>query len=666
MRALIGCLLCLLTTIGVAQPKLLLILVHEPLTPDDFGGVVPFQAAWVVWNREQYEPAAFAANVQVKPQPKDSFSQYVIYLVNSKSSRTLLSLREESRSINFLRFTLGAQLNQAGRKGIYLSTPRSPAPTPYALIVLSEDGSVPAKIYPNLEALRRDFFQLDADWALLELKRWDYSALELLLAEGVEVWVVGIPSPEGLVFTKTRLSPVIRYWARGRRGLLTSPSTRWNGVIRESDIAPSLYQSLTGEVSGNWSGAPAFETRQSEWHRYWNGWLIRLVLAEAAAVMDPGWRGNALQRSAAWAQAQAHLAPPLRTALATFWAVWLCLGTVFWYARRLKGLLRRVFVSGLAVFCLTPAIAILYAYYPFDYWTGDKPRDVASIAAWLTLGWAGLSQIMAGLARWGRMPLLCSAASVALITIGADILLAGGYGAKRSLLSEGVVGGGCPFCLNEWFWGFALAAAVLAPASWLESRGRLGFGARGRTALGMAYGLLLGLFGLPMLGAALDAWIPTTLAFGAAIALFTGVLRPTISSRQGVALLIALLIAGGTLTALAVALDSWQSWQQQAGWARGWLTALGWRFDPIAALAIAGATAGVIYWLRNSIRLLWYRAGVIHAAIAVCAAVAGVGLLTGKVAASVTILLLGVLFALEYLIGGKDWGYAYEGNGVAR
>jgi hypothetical protein len=44
--------------------------------------------------------------------------------------------------------------------------------------------------------MRLAFFSLEADWALLELKRWDYRALELLLAEGVEVWVLAIPSPE--------------------------------------------------------------------------------------------------------------------------------------------------------------------------------------------------------------------------------------------------------------------------------------------------------------------------------------------------------------------------------------------------------------------------------------------------------------------------------------
>jgi len=665
MRALIGCLLCLLTASGIAQPKLLLILVHEPLSPEAFGGGVPAQVAWVIWERGQDEPLTLATGLQVEPQQVRRLSLRVDSQANARSSRALLSVNEGARSIDFLRSTLGARLAQAGLKGVYLSTPRSPAPTPYAAIVLSDRGSAPVKSYPSLESLRRDFFQLETDWAVLELKRWDYRALELLLAEGVEVWVVGIPSTQNLVFAQMRLSPVIRYAAREPRGLLTSPSTRWNGMIRAVDIAPSLYRALIGKVSGDWTGAPAFETRQSDWHRYWNGWLVRLALTEATATVGAEWRGNALQRSAEWAQANTHLAPLFRVALAALWVGWLGAGIALWRVHRLRGILRRVFVSGLAVFCLVPATAILYAYYPFDYWTGDLARDLASLGGWLTLGWAVLSLVMAGLARWGSLPLLCSAAVVALGILGADILLAGGYGVKRALFSKGISGVDCPFCVNEWFWGFGLAAGVLAPASWLESRGRLAFGARGQTALGMAYGLLLGLFGTPMLGAALDAWIPLTLAFGVAVGLFTGIVRPPIPPRQVAALLLVLLAAGGALTALAIILDALQPWQRQAGWARDWLAALGWRFNPGAALVILGIAAGIVYWLRDALRLFRRRAWVMHYALVACAAAAGVALLAGKTVASITTLFVCTLFALEYLIGGKDWGYAYEGNGVA-
>jgi len=44
---------------------------------------------------------------------------------------------------------------------------------------------------------------------------------------------------------------------------------------------------------------------------------------------------------------------------------------------------------------------------------------------------------------------------------------------------------------------------------------------------------------------------------------------------------------------------------------------------------------------------------------------AGVALLVGKVVACLVILAVGLMFLLEYRLGGKDWGYPYEGNGVA-
>jgi hypothetical protein len=47
----------------------------------------------------------------------------------------------------------------------------------------------------------------------------------------------------------------------------------------------------------------------------------------------------------------------------------------------------------------------------------------------------------------------------------------------------------------------------------------------------MAYGLLLMLCGLPLLGAALDTWIPMTLAFGLGIGVFTGLLPPRMDWR---------------------------------------------------------------------------------------------------------------------------------------
>lgn len=653
----------LVASVG-AQPKLLLILVHEPLIPQELTGEVPSQAAWIVWERGEGEPFTFASG-RAWHTKAPKLQLELISPAHTAKTNHRVALKAGTRLPESLVVaTLGAQLGRVGRSAIYLSTPQSPQPTPYALIALSEQRRMLARVYPDMDALRFDFFALQADWAILELKRWDYRALELLLAEGVEVWAVSIPSPEGLSMGQARLSAVVRYAAREPRGLLTSPSTRWNGVIRERDLAPTIYRALTGEVSDSFEGAPAFETRQSDWHRFWNGWLARMAIRETTATVGIDWKGNALQRNAEWFQAQRDVSPMLRSSLLMLFVAWLGAGVALWRMHRLRGLGKSVFIAGLSVFCLTPAVAALYSYYPYQLWTGDAAWDVAATAGWLTLWWMILSLLAAGVARWGQTTLLSAFVMVGLAVIGADLLIAGGYGVNRSMLSGGIASNK-PFGANEWFWAYALSAGLLVPASWLESRGRVQLGARGQTALGMAFGLILCLFGMPMLGSALDALLPMTLAFGLGIGLYTGLFRPQIMTRRTKWLCTGLAGFGLALTLGAIGLDAVQPWQRQAGWASEWWAALGWRFAPLQAILIAGATAAVAFALREPLLRLWQRAYTLSHALTVCLITAGLALVLGKVVAASVILLMCFLFALEYLIGGKDWGYVYSGNGVA-
>jgi len=475
---------------------------------------------------------------------------------------------------------------------------------------------------------------------------------------------VAIPSPDEARFGKTRLSAVVRFAAREPSGLLTSPSTRWNGVIREVDLAPTLYRALTGPQGEDWLGSPAFEARQSDWHRFWNGWLARVVLRETTEAVGVDLRSNALTRSAEWAQANERLTPVFRAVLLALYLCWLVGGVALWRLRGLRGLVRRVFVSGLAVFALAPAVGVAYAYAPFALWTGDFRADAATIAGWLTGCWAVLSVLMTGVARWGQVPLLGAAVMVTLAVLGADILIAGGYGVNRSLFSAGIHAAPS-FGAGEVFWAFALASGLCAPASWLESRGRLRLGARGQLGLGMAYGLLLMLCGLPLLGAALGAWIPMTLAFGLGTAIFTGLLPLQVERRLLARVAGVLLSVGAMLTALAVGIDALQPWQRQAGWAHDWWGALGWRFAPLAWLGIGGGVAVVVHALRSPLQRVWERAFVLRGALLVGLLCGGVALLVGKVVACLVILAVALMFLLEYRLGGKDWGYPYEGNGVA-
>jgi uncharacterized membrane protein YidH (DUF202 family) len=173
------------------------------------------------------------------------------------------------------------------------------------------------------------------------------------------------------------------------------------------------------------------------------------------------------------------------------------------------------------------------------------------------------------------------------------------------------------------------------------------------------------LCGLPLLGAALDAWLPMTLAFGLGVAIFTGLMPLQIDTRLLVRMVGALLGVGALLTALAVGIDALQPWQRQAGWARDWWGALGWRFAPLAWLSVIGGVALLAYALRRTLRQVWERAFILRTTLLAGLLCAGVALLVGKVVACLVILAVGLMFLLEYRLGGKDWGYPYEGNGVA-
>jgi hypothetical protein len=663
MRVSVFCVLCVLATIAFAQPKLLVVFVHQAVDHSAIVGQVPSQSAWVVWERGMVEPYQLATGRKIKPPPLE---RPVLQIVSPASATTahhqLLMCFGMPREI--LAWTLASRLQRVGKRGVYLHTPQSPRPTAYALLAVASNATTPVQAFSSLEAMRLAFFNLEADWALLELRRWDYRALELLLAEGVEVWVLTIPSPEELRFGKTRLSAVVRFAAREPRGLLTSPSTRWNGVIREVDLTPTLYRALTGQRGDDWLGSPAFETRQSDWHRFWNGWLARVVLRETTEVVGLGVRSNALTRSAEWAQANERLAPTFRATLLGLYLSWLGGGVALWRLHWLRGRAKRVFVSGLAVLALAPAVGIAYAYAPFALWTGEWQVDAATLAGWLTGSWAALSLLMAGVARWGQVPLLCAAAMVALAVLCADILIAGGYGVNRSLFSAGI-GDKPPFGVGEMLWAFALAAGLFAPASWLESRGRLRLGARGQLGLGMAYGVLLMLCGLPLLGAALDAWLPMTLAFGLGTAIFTGLLPLQADIRLLGRWAGVLLGVGALLMALAVGIDALLPWQLQAGWARDWWGALKWQLAPQAWLGVGGGVALLAYALRNPLQRLWERAFVLRTTLLAGLFCAGIALLVGKVVACLVILAVSLMFLLEFQLGGKDWGYPYEGNGVA-
>jgi hypothetical protein len=120
----------------------------------------------------------------------------------------------------------------------------------------------------------------------------------------------------------------------------------------------------------------------------------------------------------------------------------------------------------------------------------------------------------------------------------------------------------------------------------------------------------------------------------------------------------ALLGVGVLLTVLAVGIDALQPWQRQAGWARDWWGALGWRFAPLAWLSVISGVALLAYVFRNPLQRVWERAFILRTTLLMRGYfAAGVALLVGKVVACLVILAVGLMFLLEYQLGGKDWGY---------
>ncbi|MCS7065270.1 MAG: hypothetical protein NZL85_03225, partial [Fimbriimonadales bacterium] len=336
-----------------------------------------------------------------------------------------------------LRDTLGARLERIGKRGLYLYTPQSPPPSPYALIGVNARGFMPARKFPDLESLRVAIPTLDADWVLLEMARWDYAALELLIAEGIETWVISLQPPDSGLDGVARLTAVVRYAAREPNGLLTSASTRWAGLILDVDIVSTLARAVGGN-DADWrasSGSPAFEVSQSDWHTFWNGLLPRTATRPLRHSLGLSEHRGALVRNEEHWRVQHEIAPVILVAVALLGAVWLMTGLLLWRLNWLHGSMRSLYRAGLAVLVLFPAVSIWYSYCPFELWTGDRVGDASVIVSWLIGGWVLLSVGMALVARFVGMPLLSAAGAVVLGVLLLDVYFSGGYGINRSLLA---------------------------------------------------------------------------------------------------------------------------------------------------------------------------------------------------------------------------------------
>ncbi len=706
MRGAVPALLLCLLISARAEPRLVLVLVHEGLTPEQLSGDIPHQSAWMLWKRvpavpDTAEPwlmgraLVFATGRRLPADASDG----VVLMDNAPFERgtawqafrrrtgttpprpALLALNAGGLSRReVLQHTMGARLQRAGLTGLYLVTPESPPPSPYALIGVNRDGYMPVRAFPDFESMRVALPALDADWVLIEMARWDYAALELLMAEGIETWVVSLQPPDGGLDGVARLTAIVRYAAREPTGLLTSASTRWTGLIIEADLVPTLTRAIGGE-SVNWreaDGVPAFNASESDWHAFWNGQLLRTGTRALRQTMGLSDRRDMLTRIEEHWRIQHELAPVLLIVVAAIGTVWVLGGLGLWWLQRLGGWLRSFYRVGLAVLLLFPAVAIWYSYCPFELWTGDRAGDASVLVGWLVAGWVVLSLVMAALIHRLEMPPLSAAGAVVLLVILLDIYFAGGYGVNRSLMGLYLWEGARLYGLDNTYLGIVLPLALLAPASWLESVGRHRPGGRGLMALTAFYALLILTFGLPMLGSNLGAWAPMALAFGW---MLNALLPEHVSASwrtplPGRWLLPALLALAFIAMMLVVWLDSRQHWRLQSHFGRAWQSMLAGDFGMligakltvaqrvmfslpmIAAVVGFGLLALAVWqWLRLPLVRLWHGINALRSAIYACGVGAIAAVLFNDSGLVTAALIAGgvVLWLLDALVSQVEW-----------
>lgn len=563
-----------------AEPKVVVILVHEGLTTEELGGAVHHQRAWMLWHSTDVPTRALTLSTGrfLSATAKEVLlvggeTPYEHGLARSAFLRRTGIAPPVGATVALgagalarrgaLTQTFASRMRRLSRKGAYFRIPESPAPTPYALLAVDEQGYLTPRTYPDAELLRVALLQMPIDWAVVEVDRWNYTDWELLIGEGIETWVLCTrPPPDS---PSPRLTAVVRYSAREPNGLLTSPTTRWAGLIREVDLVPSLeYAVLRRWQLSNSDGAPAFDGARSDWHRFWNGLLPRSLFREVRERIGFEGQSDTLARILGYAWVQEEIAPVILSFVGDFWAFWWAVGVILWRVRWLSGRIRSLMGAGLAVLVLAPAVFLSLAYCPIPIWTGDPASDSAVIVGWLVGVWFVLAVLTGIIARWRQLASINVAGIVVLSAISGDMIFAGGYGLNRSLVACGLRGAEPLYGVDAFWLGVLLAMGTLIPTAYLENRHRGRLGNRGLPLLGLLYGCLLLIAGLPLLGANYSSWIVLGVGLGL-VSLYQGrVLPDTLTWRTAIPAIIALVAFGLGVAWLMLSIDRLQVWQKQA------------------------------------------------------------------------------------------------------
>lgn len=714
--------LCWLTCFwACAQPSLVVVLVKSGTAPDDFMAAEPNQAAWLLWKRVTVPESSarvlsLCTGLRVPGEqgdallmfPNDPYENGTAAEAFARRTGTritgsdyLLTMNAGSlRRRNLLNKLLGARLEDQQKRGLYLRVKDSPRPSPFLLMMTGKQGYTRFREYSSQTALIQSIpFTNDADWVVLEVEKWNFEPFELLIAEGIETWVISLAPPAAGYRREAMLSGIVRYQAQESRGVLTSPSTRWAGLITDLDVVPSLLKAVCGDRSDLWRGmpgapalAPGFSARSSAaahrifndssiWYLFWNGWLpTRLGKQVREEVGLPGSRSPILRRVSEEWFAQRHIAPIILATVAVFGAAWIIGGLVWWRLGHLWMRVRRVFLTGLAILSLFPAASIWGSYCPFPLWTNDIALDTAVIGGWLVTGWLALSLLIGLLAQKLNITLLTAAALTSIGVILMDVFIGGGYGIYHSFFGLYFWEGARLYGLDNNYAALLILFGVLAPAGWMDGRAREVI--RGQHLIGLTalYALLVLALGLPLLGANVGGTIALVVALTTAGILYTG--RKLCAPH----LLLIFLLASG-LTASFAYIDSQLSWSIQSHMGRAWLQitedsrffdllSSKWKVvvrilsSPAMLTAIIGIglfASGLYRWLREPILLFWQHANALRRGLVACGWGAIASLLFNDSGPVMVCLIAGgvILWTLEFMIGGHHWDYP-SGNGLAK
>ncbi|MDH4159519.1 MAG: hypothetical protein OEV62_04625 [Actinomycetota bacterium] len=311
-------------------------------------------------------------------------------------------------------------------------------------------------------------------------------------------------------------------------GLLTSTSTKQDGLVLLTDITPTLFDLLGFPPSPDFVGAPV-----------------------TSAPRDGGWEGlrAGLVEQSRKVEVYTEVAAPFFTALVPLqlalygWAAWA-------FRRRSadpKGRRRVLRVTGwVAVVCSAIPVSTFLANLT-PWWRWENPHT------WLVLLVLGWSVVIGGLARvlsrradlMAEMGLVAGATAVVL---GADMVTGGSLQTASLMGYSPTIAGRLYGFGNVAFALFATAMIYLAAwlADGLERRGRRGAAAGVVVALGVT---ALVIDGLPELGSDFGGVIAIAAAFGV---LMLGVLELRLSPLR-----LVWLVAFGLLVVIGISVVDW-------------------------------------------------------------------------------------------------------------